>query len=238
MFPAATDARREPLPGWWTAVASLAAAAAAFAVVFTIGILQSRDPQAGWGFLLTAPVAVASFPVVAIFVVHALVRRDRPARRRPFQIVATAAAAAMLLTSAEVIWSLHEEERRIEVELATGPARDYERRVDSAYREAADRHGLEGWDHVPAKEQWLLDLDGDGRVDADAAPVVALPDDGTVRIYDTDGDLVIDAVETTDEYHGTWCTPVRWEDRVQAFIEAYHEAREGPCPAPDDALVQ
>lgn len=53
------------------------------------------------------------------------------------------------------------------------------------------------------REQWQLDLDEGGRVDADAAPVTAMPDDGMVRIYDADGDLVVDAIETTDERRGT-----------------------------------
>lgn len=235
----APDVRRaRPLAGWWTALASAAAAGTAFAVVFTLGIALSHDEQAGWGVLLTVPVFAVSFPVVVAFLVHAFRRRDRHGRRTPLRVVAAVAVIVAAATGAMVGTSHLQEHRELERGRAVAPARAYSDDVSDAYRDAAAAHGLSGWDHVPAKEQWRLDLDRDGRIDRDAAPVVALPTDGTVRAYDADDDLVVDAIEVTTEAHGTWCVDVRWIERIDGFAEMFHEARDGPCPLPGSALLR
>lgn len=235
----ASDGRRaRPLPGWWIALASVAAAATVFAVVFTVGIALSHDEQAGWGTLLTVPMFSVSFPVVVAFLVHAFRRHDRHVRRQPLRVVAVVAGITVAATGAMVGWGHLQEHRDLERERAVAPGRAYSDEVSNAYRDAAAAHGLSGWDHVPAKEMWLLDLDRDGRIDRDAAPMVALPTDGTVRAYDADDDLVVDAIEVTTEEYGVWCVDVRWIERIDGFAEMFHEAREGPCPMPDSALVR
>ncbi len=232
------DLRSRPLPGIWTAVAAAAAAASAFAVVFTVGITLSHDEQAGWGTLLTVPVFALSFPVVLAFLAHALGRREPQVRRGPLRTVATVAAVTTVAAGLQVGWAHLQEHRDLERGRAVAPARVYTRDVSDAYRTAAANDGLSGFEHVPARERWLLDLDGDGRVDRDAAPVVALPTDGTIHVYDADADLVVDAIEVTTDEHGTWCVDVRWVERLDGFVEAFHEADEGGCPHPRDTLVR